>query len=136
MWAHEESIETTATPTQIWRLFSDVASWKKWNSGVKHIEIHGPFADGTTFSMQIPGGHILTSTLLDVKENESFSDKTVIKDTHVVVEHNIICRPSGQNLIRYRTVIDGPDAEELGPMVTGDFKSVLTALKTLAENGR
>ncbi len=42
MWTHEESIETTATPEQIWRLFSDVVGWKKWNSGIQNIELYIP----------------------------------------------------------------------------------------------
>ena len=134
MWTHEESIETTATPAQIWKLFSDVVGWKKWNAGIENIEIHGPFAKGTTFSMQPPGGDAFTSTLIDVKENEAFTDETVLDETHVVVHHKIVPLASGHNRIIYSTVITGPAEAEFGPMVTGDFQAVLIALKNLAEN--
>jgi hypothetical protein len=134
MWAHEESIETTAAPGQIWKLFSDVTGWKKWNAGIVEIELHGPFASGTKFTMQIPKGEKITSTLMDVKEYVSFSDKMTINGTNIVVEHNIIPWNSGHNLIRYRAVANGPEAEELGPRVISDFRTVLIALKDLAES--
>ncbi len=134
MWTHEESIDTTATPARIWKLFSDVAGWKKWNAGIENIEIHGPFAKGTTFSMQPPGADAFMSTLIDVKENEVFSDETIIDQTRVTVYHRIVPAASGHNRIVYSTEITGPSAAEFGPMVTGDFQTVLMALKTLAEH--
>lgn len=133
MWTHEEIIETTATPAQIWKLFSDVIGWKKWNSGIESIEIYGPFAVGTTFSMQPPGEQRLTSTLVEVEENQGFTDETVINDTRVLVHHQIRSLPSSNTQIIYRTEILGPNAEDFGAMVTSDFPHVLRALKTLAE---
>ncbi len=85
MWTKEYSIETSATPAQIWKLFSDVSGWKKWNAGIEKIEIHEPFAEGTTFSMQPPGQETLVSKLIEVKENEIFTDETIVSETRVVV---------------------------------------------------
>jgi uncharacterized protein YndB with AHSA1/START domain len=133
MWTHEASIETTAPPAKIWGLFSDVPGWKKWNAGIQNIEINGPFAKGTTFSMQIPGGEMFVSTLIDVKRNKGFTDETVIGETRVVVHHEILPLAPGRTRITYRTVITGPAAADLGPMVTADFLAVLAALKDLAE---
>lgn len=133
MWAHEESIETSATPAQVWKLLADVAGWKKWNAGIESIELHGPFVSGTTFAMKPPGEDPFTSLLIDVRENESFTDETVIDGTCVRVSHAITALPSGQTRITYSTEIAGPAAAEFGPMVTGDFPDVLRALKDLAE---
>jgi uncharacterized protein YndB with AHSA1/START domain len=133
MWTHEESIETTATPERIWRLFADVAGWKKWNAGIEHIQLHGGFTNGSTFFMQPPGDEGFTSTLVDVKENEGFTDETVIGDVRVLVHHSITRQPSGKTRITYSTEISGPAAKEFGSMVTGDFPDVLKALKNLAE---
>lgn len=133
MWTHEESIETTASPAKIWALFSDVAGWKNWNAGIAHIELHGPFAAGTTFSMQTPQGDTFTSTLVEVRAPEVFTDETVIDETRVVVHHSIAPLASGRTRVTYRTVVTGPGEAEFGPMVTGDFQAVLMALKHLAE---
>ena len=133
MWTHEASIETTAKPAQIWRLFADVQGWKQWNNGIERIELLGPFAAGTSFSMQPPGSEPFTSTLVDVKENELFVDETLIDGTRVLVTHRLMPLPSGGTRIVYGTEITGPAAAEFGPMVTGDFDEMLAALKRLAE---
>lgn len=136
MWTHEESIEPTATSEQIWRLFSDVGGWTKWNSGIQNIELHGEFAVGTMFSMQLPAGEQFTSTLVKVEENKGFTDETVIDGTRVLVHHTIATLPSGNTKVIYNTEITGSNAVEFGPVVTGDFPDVLKALKTLAERSR
>jgi hypothetical protein len=83
--------------------------------------------------MQPPGQDALTSTLIEVTPNESFTDETVVGETRVLVSHQLVQLPSGRTKITYRTEITGPGAEEFGPMVTSDFPSVLAALKNLAE---
>jgi uncharacterized protein YndB with AHSA1/START domain len=73
MWTHEDSIETSAAPSRVWKFFADVAQWKNWNAGIEAIEIHGPFAAGTTFTMKPPGQEAFISTLVEVRENEGLS---------------------------------------------------------------
>jgi uncharacterized protein YndB with AHSA1/START domain len=133
MWTHEESIETSAAPARVWGLLADVARWKDWNAGIESIELHGAFATGTRFTMQPPGQDALTSTLIEVKPNESFIDETVVAQTRVLVNHRLVSLPSGRTRIIYSTEITGPGAAEFGPMVTHDFADVLAALKKLAE---
>lgn len=133
MWTHEESIEIHTSPERIWQLFADVPGWKLWNAGIEHIELHGPFIAGTTFTMQPPGSEAFVSTLVDVRDHEGFTDETVIDDTCVVVAHCIEPQASGSVRIVYRTQITGPSANVFGPMVTGDFSEVLRRLKALAE---
>lgn len=84
--------------------------------------------------MRPPGADVITSSLIDVKENEAFSDETIIDQTRVVVRHKIVSSASGHNRIVYSTEITGPSAAEFGAMVTGDFQTVLKALKDLAEH--
>jgi hypothetical protein len=56
MWANEHSIETTAAPEQVWRLWADVARWPDWNDDIERIELIGPFAAGSKIVMT-PIGH-------------------------------------------------------------------------------
>ncbi|HET6552968.1 MAG TPA: SRPBCC family protein [Dyella sp.] len=135
MWTHEESIEIEAPAARVWQLFRDVAGWKRWNAGIEHIELHGPFATGTTFTMQPPGEDAFVSTLIAVSENAGFTDETVIDGTRVVVEHRIEPTSAGGARVTYATQIHGPGAEDFGPLVTGDFGDVLKGLKRMAEAG-
>ncbi|RAO74706.1 SRPBCC family protein [Dyella jiangningensis] len=133
MWTHEESVEIRATPVRIWALFADVSGWKAWNAGIEHIELHGAFASGTSFTMRPPGADAFVSTLIDVREHEGFTDETVIDGTRVIVGHRIQPMPSGGVRVTYSTRITGPSADAFGPMVTGDFADVLQGLKAMAE---
>ncbi len=133
MWSHEESIETSASPARVWELFADVERWKDWNAGIESIVLHGPFAEGTTITMKAPGQDALTSTLIQVKPSQSFTDETVVGETRVLVSHRLAPLLSGRTKIVYSTKITGPGAAEIGPMVTADFPDVLAALKNLAE---
>ncbi|GHT92104.1 hypothetical protein FACS1894185_6000 [Betaproteobacteria bacterium] len=133
MWTHEETIETSASPAQIWALFADVARWKDWNAGIESIQIHGPFKKGTTFTMQPPGQDAINSALIEVVPDEYFTDETIVDETRVLVSHKLVPLDSGTTRIIYRTEITGPGAAEFGPMVTSDFADVLASLKKLAE---
>ncbi|WP_266170069.1 SRPBCC family protein [Dyella subtropica] len=133
MWTHEHSMETSASPTRVWALLSDVPGWKRWNAGIEEIHMHGPFAEGTTFTMKPPGEDAFTSTLIEVAAYEVFVDETIIDGTRVLVAHRIVPLASGRTRVTYSTEITGPAADMFGPMVTADFPDVLNALKQLAE---
>lgn len=134
MWNHEASIDIHASPAGIWSLFTDVPGWRHWNAGIESIELHGPFAEGTSFTMKPPGVDAFTSTLIEVKENSVFTDETVIDETTVIVTHRIEVIDGSHSRVTYGTVITGPDAAAIGPEITSDFGDVLAALKRLAEH--
>ncbi|KLD64348.1 SRPBCC family protein [Dyella japonica] len=133
MWTHEESIEIDATPAQVWAVFADVPGWQRWNAGIERIQLHGPFATGTTFTMQPPGTDAFVSTLIAVDEQQAFTDETLIDETRVVVDHRIEALSPRRVRVTYATQITGPEAASIGPQVTGDFGDVLRALKRIAE---
>lgn len=54
IWRSEYAIETSAAADTIWSIFRDVAAWKNWNAGIEQIDIDGPFATGTWFTMKPP----------------------------------------------------------------------------------
>lgn len=136
MWTHEESIEIEATPAQVWAVFADVHGWQRWNAGIEHIQLHGPFATGTSFTMQPPGTDAFVSTLIAVDEQHAFTDETVIDDTRVVVDHRIEALSPHRVKVTYATRITGAEAEAIGPQVTGDFGDVLRSLKKIVEEAR
>src|ERR1700675_4049046 len=51
MWSAEHSIETTAAPEAIWRLWAGVAGWPGWNADLELAELSGRFAAGSTITM-------------------------------------------------------------------------------------
>ncbi|MGC4028993.1 MAG: SRPBCC family protein [Steroidobacteraceae bacterium] len=134
MWKSETGIDIDVESAHVWTLFTDVAGWPKWNAGVEAIELHGAFADGTTFLMKPPGMDALLSTLTDVHAGESFTDVTVVDATTVRVFHGLQPLGRGRTRVTYRIEVSGPDAEEVGRMASADFGDVLKSLKQMAED--
>jgi hypothetical protein len=132
-WRDEYGIETSATAGTIWRIFCDVPGWKTWNAGIEHIELDGPFATGTWFTMKPPGEEPLRSKLVEVKENACFVDETRIGDLAITVAHRLESLSAGRTRITYAVEAVGPGAAEIGPAVASDFPEVLAALAKLAE---
>ena len=132
-WQHEYGIETSATPTVIWQIFCDVPGWKSWNAGIEQIEIDGPFATGTWFTMKPPAQDPLRSKLIEVRENACFVDETRVADLVIAVAHSIKPLGPGRTRINYAVDARGPEASKIGPAVAADFPEVLASLAKLAE---
>ncbi|HVT08728.1 MAG TPA: SRPBCC family protein [Polyangia bacterium] len=135
-WRTEYSVEVEVGPAAVWALFRDPAGWKGWNAGVESVELEGPFADGTWFTMTVPGGERLRSRLIDVRENEGFIDETLLDDLRVTVAHRLTPLDGRRTRITYAVEANGPGAREIGPMVSADFPDVLASLATQVEGRR
>ncbi len=129
----EHQIEIKAAPEAIWAVFRDVAGWSRWNAGVEHIALEGPFATGTWFTMKPTGQDELRSRLIDVRDNQRFVDETRVGDLSVTVEHRIEGRGAGASLVTYVLQAMGPGAEEIGPAIASDFPEVLQGLAARVE---
>ena len=132
-WQGEYAIETSATPDVIWHIFRDVSGWKTWNAGIEYIEIDGPFAAGTWFTMKPPGQDALRSKLIEVRENACFVDETRVGDLVIAVAHRIESLGADRTRIVYAVDANGSEAAEIGPAVASDFPEVLASLVKLAE---
>ncbi len=133
VWRGDYSIETAAGANVIWSLFCDVPGWKSWNAGIADIEIDGPFATDTWFTMTPPGEDPLRSRLVEVQENVCFVDETRVGDLAITVAHRIEPLGTGRTRVTYAAEARGPQAAQIGPAVASDFPQVLAALVERAE---
>lgn len=137
MWQYEHSVETTAATDAVWRVWSDVAAWPRWNDGIETITIHGPFQAGTTFTMTPPEDEPIRMRLTEIVPGKLFTDEMDGGDFTVRTVHRLEPAAAGRTRITYRTEITGPAAgqvgPQIGPAITADFPQVLAALAKLAE---
>jgi uncharacterized protein YndB with AHSA1/START domain len=140
MWAVEHSIETSARPEAVWRLWADVERWADWNTGVERIELRGPFAAGSTILMTPPGDEPVELRIAEASEPQLFIDEADGGDFVVRTTHRVETVGDGRSRITYRMEITGPAADtvgpEIGPEISGDFPLVLAGLATRAESDR
>jgi uncharacterized protein YndB with AHSA1/START domain len=137
MWEYEQSVETNAAPEALWRHWSSMAEWPQWNAGIEKIDIDGPFAVGTVFTMTPPGDDPIRMCLTEVVPGKLFTDEMDAGDFVVRTVHRLEPTVTGKTRVIYRTEITGPAADQvgpqLGPAITADFPDVLAALVQLAE---
>jgi len=135
MWSKEYRIDTPASPETLWALFEKVNDWGRWNAGIEHIKLDGPFATGSTFFMKPPGMDGFVSRLSQVDALRGFTDITELDGLTITVNH-LITRVSEQlTQVSYAIQVQGDNAREVGEAISGDFPDVLRALVELAEQG-
>jgi Polyketide cyclase / dehydrase and lipid transport len=127
----------SATAEAIWRLWADVEHWHEWNAGVERIELHGPFAVGSTILMTPPGDEPVELRITEASEPELFVDEADGGDFVVRTTHRVEPIGDERSRIIYRMEITGPAADtvgpEIGPEIRVDFPQVLAALAERAE---
>jgi uncharacterized protein YndB with AHSA1/START domain len=137
MWANEHSVETSAAPERIWRLWADVAGWPAWNGDIERIELHGPFAAGSRIVMTPIGDEPVELRIAKAVEPVLFVDEAELGDVVVRTIHHVESLDGGRARVIYRMEITGPGADTLGPQIgpeiSGDFPQTLAALVERAE---
>lgn len=137
MWQVEQSVETTAQPEDVWRLWQDVAGWPEWNGDIERIELVGPFAAGSRIVMTPFGEEAVDLRISEAVEPERFVDEADLGDVIVRTDHRVERLGSGRTRVTYRMEITGPAADtlgpQLGPQISADFPQTLSALVARAE---
>jgi uncharacterized protein YndB with AHSA1/START domain len=136
MWVREYTGTSAAPPETVFRVLAQAERWPEWNDGVGRLEMHGPFAAGTSAVMVLPDDTALAFTFTWVEPNAGFEDLTEVPGAGVTVRVRHELAPSGDGtLITYRCQVDGPDdvAAQVGSAVSGDFPEVIAALASRAE---
>jgi hypothetical protein len=136
VWESEFSMEAQVAPESVWQVWADFENAASWNGGIESIELHGPFASGTEFSMKQVGAEALNMHLDDVTENVSFAEVTEVNGLTIRIIHRLERLGGQRTRIVYRTQITGEGADELGPHVgpgvTAAFPDAVAKLVELA----
>ena len=133
------SVETTAPPEKVWRIWSDMSTWGQWNPNVTTMDWQGGFASGTGGVMNTPSGQHHKMQLVDVQPGRSFALLTaVVPGTRF--RFNCRVEPAnGKTKISQTVEVGGPLGPVLGgmlgPQVSKDFPTLLQNLARKAEAG-
>ncbi|KQW48697.1 hypothetical protein ASC77_08140 [Nocardioides sp. Root1257] len=129
---YERTVTTTASPADVWALWSDIGTWHCWDPSIERVAMEGHFAEGAAGTMGLAGG-IEAPFVLDVVEpGARFVDRLTIGDLVISIDH-VVAAADGGAEVTVRTVVNGPGADDVGPMVTGDTPKALEALVGMAE---
>lgn len=103
----EHTIETQASPEQIWKVWADVENWKKWDPEIEIARIDGPFRTGTTGSTQFKGTPLFKTLLTKVDPL-----KCVVQEAYLtfakVVSYQTMRHAAGITRVTFRVEVRGP----------------------------
>jgi hypothetical protein len=129
---HEHTVNTSASPADVWALWSDVGSWHCWDPSVQQVALEGHFAEGAAGSIVLAGGMEAPFVLEIVEPGARYLDRLSIGDSVIRVDHHVRPTEDGAQ-VTVRTVIEGPGAADVGAIVTNDTPAATEALARLAE---
>ncbi len=129
---HSGTVTTTASPAAVWKLWSDVTTWSSWDPAVEQVSLDGPFEVATSGTLTLRGGIEAPFTLEVVDPDSRYLDQLAIGDLVIRIDHLVRATADGAE-ITVSTTIEGPGADDIGPMVTADAPVALDALVAQAE---
>jgi uncharacterized protein YndB with AHSA1/START domain len=138
MASNERTLEASASPERVWRIWSDVSTWPRWNPDVLSISIEGPFASGARGRMTTKAGGTHAITLRDVEPGASFGLET---SPIPLGRFHFACRVrpagAGASTISQSITIGGPlgplYSAMMGSRIAQGFEPILGGLKAAAE---
>jgi hypothetical protein len=137
MWTISATARTNATASRVWAIYCDVANWPQWDRGLAFYQPDGPFATGTSGTLQAIGGPDLPFTLILVEEEHSFIDRTPLgPEAALIGRHELTSLPDGTH-ITHTIEIDGPDAEHIAQAIgftQEELAETVSALARYAES--
>ncbi len=130
------SVVSIAPADKVWAVWSDTSTWGEWNPNVSTMELHGPFATGSTAIMNTKAGQHHKMRIVDVQPGRFFALETkVIPGT--TFRFNCRVEPVGVETKISQTVeVNGPLGflhRMLGPGVSKEFGTLLSKLAKKAE---
>ena len=130
---YEHTVTTTASPAEVWALWSDVGSWHCWDPAVERVALEGRFSEGAAGTMTLSGGVEAPFVLEIVEHSVRYLDRLIIGDLVIRIDHQVTATDGGSEVL-VRTSVEGDGAQSIGPLVTGDTSKALDALVQMAES--
>ena len=134
MWHTEHRQHTTAAPEAIFGLWADVPSWPSWDGSLIATTLDGVFQAGAAGTLHPVGApQPLPFTITSVDPGRGFSDETHLGPTLLRFIHRLAGDDEDLRVV-VRVEVEGPDAAQIGEMVTADLAESVASLVTAAES--
>lgn len=106
MWTNEHSLVTNAPKENIWRLWSDVENWHKWDNEILWCKLDSAWHEGATYTLKPKAGPQAKATVEHLEYLKSFSDVTRLPLAELRFVHTMTDTPHGTRLT-HRIEISG-----------------------------
>lgn len=133
----ETSLETPASPAEVWRVWSDIDRWPEWNPDMKEARLDGPLKLGATGMINTRSGGKHDVVVTHYQDGRSFElESTALPGTKMAIRATIAPEGNGSRVTQGFEP-RGLLAPIVGPMMSGSilktFNAVLDGLKQRVE---
>ena len=130
------SVSTTADPSEIWQIWTDVKNWKVWDTGLQDAEIKGTMGLGTKGKITTLQGRKVNFKVVEWEEGKSYTYKTALPLGSLYVKRYLE-EKDGKTLFTHRVwfqgLTSGIFAKQLGEEFRDLLPGVLENIKQIAE---
>ncbi len=102
----EHRVIVDASSEIIFRIYTDVSNWNKWDPDTKASFIDGPFQVGSKGKITPNKGMAVPMLLTSVNENQNFTVESKIPFLRMIFEHELIPTETGTEVI-HRVTFSG-----------------------------
>lgn len=103
----KHTLESTATPAQIWRVWEDVETWKSWDHEIEFSQIDGPFEAGTSGQIKMRKSPVLKTRITQCEPLRMYVFETKLFLAKSV-STSILERIGGKTFVTFKNEIRGP----------------------------
>ncbi|WP_027186910.1 SRPBCC family protein [Desulfovibrio cuneatus] len=131
-WSCEATATTTATPEQIWNLWTNLDSWPQWDTDVAWAKLETSFVQGAYFRMKPTNGPAMRCLLQEVTHLHSFSTLSRLPLTKVSFTH-VFSEGTLCHKVEMRGWLTPLFKQLFGYKIEKELSSVVRSLAVLAE---
>jgi hypothetical protein len=134
-FTYQHQLVTSASPAALWRLYSDVSTWPRWDDAFEAVTLDGPFAAGSGGLLELRGQAPLAFRIVEAEPERGFVDETEIPGGVIRFRHRIEPADPGGVRLTHEVEIEapGPLAEQLGAKITAGIPNTMARIAALAE---
>lgn len=116
---------TRATPTDVWKMWTDVAGSPAWDQDVDWSRLDGAFCPGTTGAFKLKEGPRLRFTLDRVELLRAYANTVRLPGLRLQFTHEMQSHPEQGLLVRHGAHIGGPLGWLVRPLLQKKLQSAL-----------
>lgn len=132
----QHTIETTASPESIWKIWTDVPNWQQWDSGLKSAILNGNFEVGTKGKLIPDKGPKAKFRITEMEAGKSYTFKTSIPFGGLFVKRTLETK-NGKTYFTHEVwftgLLKGFFGKQLGSNYKNMLPEVMETIKTMAE---
>ena len=117
---------TTASPEEIWNVWTSVDKWSQWDSEIESASINGVFQEGQSGKLKPKGAPEAEFYLSDVRENTSFTTHVLLPlNTKLENWHIIVKKERGESEITHGVRMTGTLSWLFSALLGGKYRKEL-----------